>query len=51
MRTCDSDIDIYFSDTLLDEKLYKEKCKISLIYDISYKTLRVAKPLCISTMK
>ena len=47
MRTCDSDIDIYFSDILL----YKEKCKISLIYDISYKTLRVAKPLCISTMK
>ena len=51
MRTCDSDIDIYFSDILLDEKLYKEKCKISLIYDISYKTSRVAKPLCISTMK
>ena len=37
------DIDIYFSDILLDEKLYEN---IS-VYDISYKTLTGPKPLCI----
>ena len=39
------DRDIDFSDILVDEKLYKEKCQNILIYDISYKTLTRAKPL------
>ena len=38
----DRDIDV--SDILLDEKLYKEKYKNTLIYDISYKTSSGAKP-------
>ena len=37
--------DIYSSDILLDEKLYKENHKNILIYDISYKTSTGAKPL------
>ena len=37
--------DIYSTDILLDEKLYKENRENILIYDISYKTLTVAKPL------
>ena len=37
--------DISFSDILLDEKLYQEKFENILIYDISYKTLKGAKPL------
>ena len=39
------DRDIDFSDILLDEKLYKEKYENILIYDISYKTSTVVKPL------
>ena len=39
------DRDIGFSDILLDEKLYKEKYEIILIYDISYGTSTGAKPL------
>ena len=39
------DRDIDFSDILLDKKLYKEKYENILIYDISYKTSRGAKPL------
>ena len=39
------DKDIDFFNILLDEKLYKGKYKIFLIYDISYKTLTGAKPL------
>ena len=34
--------------TLLDKKLYKEKCENILIYDISYKTSTGAKPLRIT---
>ena len=37
--------DIYFTDILLDEKLYKENHENILIYDIWYKTSTVAKPL------
>ena len=36
-----------FSDTLSDEKLYKEKYENILIPDISYKTSMGVKPLCI----
>ena len=32
------DINIYSSDILLDEKLYKDKYENVLTYDISYKT-------------
>ena len=39
------DRDIEFSDILLYKKLYKEKYKNILIYDISYKTSAGAKPL------
>ena len=39
------DRDIAFSDILLDEMLYKEKCENILIYDISYKTSTGTKPL------
>ena len=39
--------DTDFSDTLLDEKLYKEKYENILIHDTSYKTSMGAKPLCI----
>ena len=46
MRVKDRDID--FSDILLDNKLYKEKYKTILIYEISYKTLTDVKPLRIS---
>ena len=49
IRFWDRDID--FSDVLLDENLYKEKYENILVYDISYKTLTGAKPLCIRTMK
>ena len=38
------DVDIYFSDILLDEELYEN---IS-VYDVSYKTLTVPKPLRIT---
>ena len=37
--------DIYSTDNLLDEKLYKENDKNILIYGISYKTSTGAKPL------
>ena len=37
-----------FSDILLDKKVYKEKYKNILIYDISYKTSTVAETLRIS---
>ena len=36
MRVWDRDNN--FSDVLLDERLYKEKCENVLIWDISYKT-------------
>ena len=45
MRTWDIDIDTDFSSILLDEKLYKQKNKNILVYDISYKTSTGAKPL------
>ena len=49
-RTCyyfdDRDIDIDFSNILLNEKSYKTYIYI-LIYDISYKTYMGSKPLCI----
>ena len=45
IRSRDRDTD--FSDTLLDEKLYKEKYENILIHDTSYKTSMGAKPLCI----
>ena len=45
IRVWDIDIDTDFSDILLDKKLYKEKNKNILIYDISYKTSTGAKPL------
>ena len=45
MRVWDRDID--FNDILLDEILYEEKYKNVLIYDISYKTSTVAKPMSI----
>ena len=45
MRAWGIDIDTDFSGILLDEKLYKEKNKNVLIYDISYKTSTGAKPL------
>ena len=45
MRAWDRDIDIYYSDILLDEKLYKEKSENILIYGISHKTSTCAKPL------
>ena len=45
MRTWDIDIDTDFSSILLDEKLYKQKNKNILVYDISYKTPTGAKPL------
>ena len=45
MRAWGRDIDIEFSDILLDEKLYKEKYENILVYDISYKTSTGAKPL------
>ena len=37
-----------FSDILLDKKVYKEKYKNILIYDISYKTSTGAETLRIS---
>ena len=37
--------DIEFSDILLDERLYEEKYENILIYNISYKTSKGAKPL------
>ena len=40
----DTESDFEFSDISLDEKLYKEKYKNILIYDISYKTPTGAKP-------
>ena len=43
--------DIDFSNILLDEKLYKEKSKNILIYDISYKLSTGAKPLHIRFAK
>ena len=43
IRFCDINID--FSDVLLDEKLFKEKNENILIYDISYQNLTGAKPL------
>ena len=43
----DRDSDFDFNDILLNEKLYKEKDKNILIYDISYKSSRNAKPLLI----
>ena len=39
------DRNIYSIDILLNKKLYKEKYKNILIYDISYKTSSGAKPL------
>ena len=45
IRSRDRDTD--FSDTLLEEKLYKEKYENILIHDTSYKTSMGAKPLCI----
>ena len=39
------DTDIEFSDILLDERLYEEKYENILIYNISYKTSKGAKPL------
>ena len=45
MRAWDIDIDTDLSGLLLDEKLYKEKNKNILIYDISYETSAGAKPL------
>ena len=39
------DRDTVFRDILLDEKLYKDKYKNILLYDISYKTSTCAKPL------
>ena len=45
MRAWDRDVDIDFSDVLLDEKLYKEKYENIFIYDISYKTSTGTKPL------
>ena len=39
------DRDLDFNDTLLDEKLYKEKYENILIDGVSYKTSRGAKPL------
>ena len=47
MRAWKIHIDTDFSGILLDEKLYKEKNKKKLIYEISYKTSTDAKPLCI----
>ena len=41
----DRDGDFDFSDILLDGKLYKKNYDKILIYDISYKTLTVPKPL------
>ena len=38
MRVWDRDNN--FSDILLDERLYKEKCENVLICDISYKTYK-----------
>ena len=43
----DKDSDFHFSDTLLEEKSYKENFENILIYDISYKTSTNAKPLCV----
>ena len=43
IRFWDRDLD--FNDTLLDEKLYKEKYENILIDGVSYKTSRGAKPL------
>ena len=43
IRFWDRDLD--FNDTLLDEKLYKEKYENILIDDISYKTSTGTKPL------
>ena len=45
MRVWDRDIN--FSDILLDEKLYKEKCENILIYNISCNTSMVAKPFSV----
>ena len=45
MRAWDRDINIDFSDTLLDEKLYIEKYENILIHNVSYQTLTGAKPL------
>ena len=42
------DIDIDFSDILLNQKLYKEKYDNMLIYDISYKTSMSANPMHVS---
>ena len=39
------DRDVNFSDILLDEKLYEGNDENILIYNISYKTSKVAKPL------
>ena len=45
------DINIYSSDILLNEKLYKENDENILLDDISYKTSMGAKPLCIMFVK
>ena len=45
----DTEIDV--DNVLLDEEWHKNKYKDILIYDISYKTLMIAKPLRISSMK
>ena len=39
------DLHIDFDNILLDEKSYKNRYENILIYDISYKTFMVAKPL------
>ena len=39
MRAWDRDIDIDFSNILLNEKSYKENNENLLVYDISYKTI------------
>ena len=41
-----TDKNIDFSDILLNEKLYKEKYRITLIYDTLWKTSMRTKPLC-----
>ena len=45
------DTNIYSSDILLDKKPYKEKYKISLIYDISNKTSMGTKPCVVASIK
>ena len=45
MGTWDIDIDTDFSSISLDKKLYKQKNKNIVVYDISYKTPTGAKPL------